>query len=225
MVLSIRTVASFNAEQQFYDDYAAQVDAIFKKGVPRALTGGSVNGLAMGLMYVIFGVQIYYGFWLMHGGHLIETSIVRDASGCVTTDLTGFFDKVMVPIMAMMMVMMQMASMAMIATDAKTAAEAAKKLFERFDRASSCDPFSPDGGVLPAVKGHLQFTGVAFSYPTAPQFKVCKGLALEVQPGQVCALCGPSGSGKSTVIALLQVGLTRTRTRIQTRTLLSNPSP
>ena len=44
-------------------------------------------------------MQIYYGFWLMHGGHLIETSIVRDASGCVTTDLTGFFDKVMVPIM------------------------------------------------------------------------------------------------------------------------------
>ena len=79
--------------------------------------------------------------------------------------------------------------------------------------------------MLPAVKGHLQFTGVAFSYPTAPQFKVCKGLALEVQPGQVCALCGPSGSGKSTVIALLQVGLTRTRTRTQTRTLISIPSP
>ena len=44
-------------------------------------------------------MQIYYGFWLMDGGHLIETSVVRDASGCVTTDLTGFFDKVMVPIM------------------------------------------------------------------------------------------------------------------------------
>jgi len=108
--------------------------------VPRALTGGSANGVAMGLMYVIFGVQafhlsralaltltltpnpepdpnpepepnrepnpnpnfgvqIYYGFWLMEGGHLLETSVVRDASGCVTTDLTGFFDKVMVPIM------------------------------------------------------------------------------------------------------------------------------
>ena len=101
VVLSIRTVASFNAEQRFYDEYEAQVDAITKKGVPRAFTGGVVNGLAMGLMYLIFGVQIYYGFWLMDGGHLLETAIVRDASGCVTTDLTGFFDKVMVPIMAM----------------------------------------------------------------------------------------------------------------------------
>ena len=89
-------------------------------------------------------------------------------------------------------------------SDATSAAEAAKKLFERFDRESSCDPFSELGATLPAVKGHLQFTGVAFSYPTAEQFKICTGLTLEVQPGQVCALCGPSGSGKSTVIALLQ---------------------
>ena len=41
-------------------------------------------------------MQIYYGFWLMHGGHLIETSIVRDASGaplagryCTVVDAQG----------------------------------------------------------------------------------------------------------------------------------------
>ena len=100
-----------------------------------------------------------------------------------------------------------------------TTHQAAKKLFERFDRESSCDPFSELGATLPAVKGHLQFTGVAFSYPTAEQFKICTGLTLEVQPGQVCALCGPSGSGKSTVIALLQVRLTLTLT------LSHNPKP
>ena len=33
---------------------------------------------------------------------------------------------------------------------------------------------------------------------------MCNGYSLEVQPGQVCALCGPSGGGKSTIIALLQ---------------------
>ena len=71
----------------------------------------------------------------------------------------------------------------------------------------------------------MQFIDVTFAYPTATAFKTLNKLSLDVKPGQVCALCGPSGSGKSTVIALLQVGLTRTRTRIQTRTLLSNPSP
>ena len=28
--------------------------------MPRALTGGSANGVAMGLMYVIFGVQAFH---------------------------------------------------------------------------------------------------------------------------------------------------------------------
>jgi ATP-binding cassette subfamily B (MDR/TAP) protein 1 len=45
---------------------------------------------------------------------------------------------------------------------------------------------------------------VVFCYPTAPAYKVCNGYSLEIQAGQVCALCGPSGSGKSTIIALLQ---------------------
>ena len=66
---------------------------------------------------------------------------------------------------------------------------------------------------------------MAFSYPTAQQFKVCKGLALEVQPGQVCALCGPSGSGKSTVIALLQVGPTLTLSPNPKSSPNPNPSP
>ena len=61
VVLGIRTVASFNAELQFYEDYEAQVDIITSKGVPRAFTGGFVNGIGMGVMYVIFGIQIYYG--------------------------------------------------------------------------------------------------------------------------------------------------------------------
>ena len=66
---------------------------------------------------------------------------------------------------------------------------------------------------------------MAFSYPTAQQFKVCKGLALEVQPGQVCALCGPSGSGKSTVIALLQVRPTLTLSPNPKPNPSPNPSP
>merc|ERR1719155_42665 len=39
VVLGIRTVASFNAEQQFYQDYAGQVDEIRVKGVPRSVRG------------------------------------------------------------------------------------------------------------------------------------------------------------------------------------------
>ena len=53
-----------------------------------------MNGVAMGLMYMIFGIQMYYGYWLMDGGHLLNMDIVRDSSGCVQNDLGQFMDKV-----------------------------------------------------------------------------------------------------------------------------------
>ena len=52
----------------------------------------------------------------MEEGHLIDLDLARDATGCVTTDLNQFMDKVMVPIMAMFMVMMQASTAAMMAT-------------------------------------------------------------------------------------------------------------
>jgi len=205
VVMSIRTVASFNAEVQFSDEYNNQVDIISAKGAPRAVSGGTISGIAMGGMYVIFGIQLWYGLWLADEGHLVSTDLVRGSDGCVTNNPYAFFDLIMVPIMAMMMVMFSMSSMAMMATDAKAAGDAAKQLFERFDRLSLCDPLSEDGDKPSSqISGRIELEDVVFSYPTAPQFKVCDGYSLSIEPGQVCALCGPSGSGKSTIVSLLQ---------------------
>jgi ABC-type multidrug transport system fused ATPase/permease subunit len=44
---------------------------------------------------------------------------------------------------------------------------------------------------------------VNFRYPTRPDVRVCKGLNLTIEPGEMVAFVGPSGSGKSTVINLL----------------------
>lgn len=45
---------------------------------------------------------------------------------------------------------------------------------------------------------------VRFSYPARPNIEVLKGLDIDIEPGQFCALVGPSGAGKSTIIALLE---------------------
>ena len=164
-----------------------------------------LNGVAMGGIFGIFGVQLYYGLWLAANGHLFSLELKRDSSGCIQYDPFLFMDKIMVPIMAVFMVMMMASGMAMMATDAKSAADAAKELFERFDYASKCDPFSEEGEQLREVTGRVQFVDVTFAYPTATAFKTLSSFSLDVKAGQVCALCGPSGSGKSTLIALLQV--------------------
>lgn len=58
----------------------------------------------------------------------------------------------------------------------------------------------------PQVKSgmRVKFSELVFSYPARPNRQVLKGLSLEVQPGQFCALVGPSGAGKSTIIALME---------------------
>ena len=51
VVLGIRTVASFNAEIKFYEDYCQTMDAMLAKGKKRAAYGGSIAGLAFGSIF------------------------------------------------------------------------------------------------------------------------------------------------------------------------------
>ncbi len=52
------------------------------------------------------------------------------------------------------------------------------------------------GGLrLDNVKGAISIRGVTFTYPARPNQVVLNNLSLELQPGQVTALCGVSGAG------------------------------
>ena len=53
------------------------------------------------------------------------------------------------------------------------------------------------------MQGHIEFSGVHFSYPSRPEVAVFSGLNLVIPSGSVTALVGSSGSGKSTLPALL----------------------
>merc|ERR1711998_542164 len=55
-----------------------------------------------------------------------------------------------------------------------------------------------------SVDGAVEVRDIVFSYPSAPDHRVCKGYSLTIAAGQTVALCGPSGSGKSTIISLIE---------------------
>ncbi|EOD31963.1 putative ABC transporter [Emiliania huxleyi CCMP1516] len=196
VVLGIRTVASFNAEVKFYEDYCKQMDKLLAVGKRKAVQAGVGLFLAFAIVWPMVGAQIFYGLWLASVGALGAAEAGCDSSSMLT--------KILVPIFATMMVTMLASGHAMMATDAKAAAKAAKELFQRFDQVSLIDPTSAEGARLPAVRGEISVRDVVFAYPTALDRPACRGYSLEIEAGQTVALCGPSGSGKSTIVALLQ---------------------
>ena len=53
------------------------------------------------------------------------------------------------------------------------------------------------------LKGSIQFSDVAFTYPSRLDMPIFEHLNFEIKSGEKVALVGPSGAGKSTIIQLL----------------------
>jgi len=75
--------------------------------------------------------------------------------------------------------------------------QAIPSIFGIIDAKSTIDPASKDGIVIDgpvatAVKGHIEFKDVQFTYPSR-KGRVLKGISFSVEPGQTVALVGSSG--------------------------------
>lgn len=60
---------------------------------------------------------------------------------------------------------------------------------------------APNAGVLPRVKGRVEFQDVSFHYREGRP--VLQDISFMVEPGQTVALVGPSGAGKTTITYLV----------------------
>jgi len=183
-VMGIRTVASFNLEQLFYDDFCQSSTDVAVEQKKAACMAGAALGCMMFVMISSMGAVFFYSMWLASEGYID-------------------FVQVMAPMFAMMGVMAPMLKAGALA-DLKNASAAAVRLFKLFDRVPGIDNFSKEGATLPSVRGDIRVENVVFAYPSAPEHLVCKGYSLVIPAGQTVALCGPSGSGKSTIIQLLE---------------------
>lgn len=82
----------------------------------------------------------------------------------------------------------------------QSALAGAERIFETLDTPPD-PPDAPEAVEPTAIRGHVEFRHVHFSY--VPGTPVLTDVSLEARPGQTIALVGPTGAGKTTIASLL----------------------
>ena len=203
VVLSVRTVISFNSQEHFLAKYTQHVLVMAQKARADLLCSALSVGLLEGTTPPLVGFMMWYGTYVSGSVHGRQSSTDGSCTGG-WTPAGELIEGIMVPMMVTFWSSAAIGAVLGNMTGVGEAAEAAKLLFERLDETPKRYALSHEGRVPSDVMGVIDLRDVVFTYPAALERPVCRGCTLHIDAGQVCALVGPSGSGKSTVVALLE---------------------
>uniref|UniRef100_A0A7N0U2K1 Uncharacterized protein n=1 Tax=Kalanchoe fedtschenkoi TaxID=63787 RepID=A0A7N0U2K1_KALFE len=182
---SIRTVASFCAEEKVMKLYKLKCEGPLKNGVKQGLISGVGFGLSFCFLFLMYATSFYAGARLVEAGRTTFPQVFR-----------VFF--------ALTMAAIGISQSSSLAPDSSKARAATASIFAIIDRPSKIDPCDESGMTLDSVKGEIVFRNISFKYPTRPDVQILRDLNITIHSGKTVALVGESGCGKSTVISLLQ---------------------
>ncbi|CAN0885243.1 ABC transporter B family member 11 [Linum grandiflorum] len=182
---SIRTVASFCAEEKVMELYRKKCEGPRKTGIREGLISGIGFGVSFFLLYCFYATSFYAG-----------AQLVKHHRATFADVFQVFF--------ALSMAAIGISQSSSFGPDSAKAKTAVASIFSIVDRESKIDPSDESGATLDSVKGDIELRHISFSYPSRPDVQIFRDLSLAIHSGQTVALVGESGSGKSTVVALLQ---------------------
>ncbi|PPD83946.1 hypothetical protein GOBAR_DD19120 [Gossypium barbadense] len=182
---SIRTVASFCAEEKVMQLYKKKCEGPMKTGIKQGLISGTGFGVSFFFLFSVYATSFYAGAQLVEHGYTTFRDVFQ-----------VFF--------ALTMAAIGISQSSSFAPDSGKAKSAAASIFAIIDRESKIDPSDESGMKLENVKGDIELHHVSFKYPSRPDIQILRDLSLSIRSGKTVALVGESGSGKSTVISLLQ---------------------
>lgn len=182
---SIRTVASFCAEDRIITLHQHKCEGPVKMGIQQGLISGAGFGMSLFFLYSVYAVSFYAGARLVDAGRITFGEVFRVFLGLSMTAVG-------------------ISQSSALAPDSVKAHAGAASVFALLDEASSIDSLDKSGLILENVKGEIIFHQVGFRYPNRPDVQIFEQLCLEIHAGKMVAIVGESGSGKSTIISLLQ---------------------
>ncbi|CAN8253935.1 unnamed protein product [Cochlearia groenlandica] len=182
---SIRTVASFCAEEKVMKMYKKKCEGPMRTGIRQGIVSGIGFGVSFFVLFASYAASFYAGARLVDAGKTTFDSVFR-----------VFF--------ALTMAAVAISQSSSLSPDSSKASNAAASIFAVIDRKSKINPSDESGRVLDNVKGDIELRHISFKYPSRPDVQIFQDLCLSIRAGKTIALVGESGSGKSTVIALLQ---------------------
>ncbi|XP_065859877.1 ABC transporter B family member 11-like [Euphorbia lathyris] len=182
---SIRTVASFCAEEKVMQLYEKKCEGPKKTGVRLGFISGAGFGMSSFFLFCFYATSFYAGARLVEGGYISFADVFQ-----------VFF--------ALTMAAIGVSQSSSMGADSAKAKAAAASVFGIIDRESKIDPSDESGTTIENVKGEIELHHISFKYPLRPDTQIFRDLNLTIRSGKTVALVGESGSGKSTVIALLQ---------------------
>ncbi|KAE8697225.1 ABC transporter B family member 12 [Hibiscus syriacus] len=162
---SIRTVASFCAEEKVMQLYKKKSEGPMKTGIRQGLISGTGYGLSFFFLFSVYATS-FYG-----GAQLVEHRKAIFADGFqVFLDLT--------------MAAVGISQSSCFAPDSNKAKIAAASIFAIINRESKVDPSDESRRTLENVKGNIELRHVSFKYPSRPDIKIFQDLSLSIHAGK-----------------------------------------
>ncbi|CAM6028990.1 unnamed protein product [Sphagnum balticum] len=184
-VSSIRTVASFCAEDTVVQLYEEKCKVPLNSGIKQGYISGTGLGFSSFVQYACNALA----FW-------VGAILVKENKTTFSDVFKVFF--------AITMSALAVSRSTSRSTDLAKVKSAVNSIFEIIDLKSKIDPLEKSGQTPKLVRGEVELRHVGFAYPRRPTLPIFKDLNLTVQAGKTMALVGESGSGKSTVISLIE---------------------
>ncbi|KAF5286694.1 hypothetical protein FQA39_LY16177 [Lamprigera yunnana] len=183
-VANIRTVASLNGEDNFYQQYCKELDSHYATAKKNTHGRAVILAIARSIMFFAYSATTYYGGLL----------IVNEGMP---------YEKMFKVSQSLIMGTVSIGNALAFTPNFQKGLTAVSKILRLLNRVPKIKD-EPEATSDEWKNTNIDYSQVSFSYPMRPSVRVLRGLDLSILEGKTVALVGPSGCGKSTVLQLLE---------------------